>query len=163
MEDLVRVRNLMRHPVTEFTEMVMQVDAQTGEILTLLRNMDVHVAFIRETRNELHWRLMAWDEVIAAWAARVPRVVVTDGPRGARLWRDHQDVAHVPAFAVPEADPTGAGDTFAAAFLIALWRGRDPLDAMRYAHAAASYVVTTQDTSGMPTEEQIAARLAAKN
>lgn len=102
-------------------------------------------------------------EVIAAWAARVPRVVVTDGPRGARLWRDHQDVAHVPAFAVPEADPTGAGDTFAAAFLIALWRGRDPLDAMRYAHAAASYVVTTQDTSGMPTEEQIAARLAAKN
>lgn len=100
-------------------------------------------------------------EVIAAWAARVPRVVVTDGPRGARLWRYNQDVAHVPAFAVlEEADPTGAGDTFATAFLIALWRGRDPLDAMRYAHAAASYIVTTHGTSGMPTEAQIADRLA---
>jgi hypothetical protein len=67
MEDLVRVRNLMRHPVAEFSEMLMQVDAQTSEILALLRNMDVHVTFIRETRNELHWRLMAWDEVITAW------------------------------------------------------------------------------------------------
>ena len=67
MEDLVRVRNLMRHPVAEFSDMLMQVDAQTSEILALLRNMDVHVTFIRETRNELHWRLMAWDEVVVAW------------------------------------------------------------------------------------------------
>jgi hypothetical protein len=72
MEDLVRVRNLMRHPVTEFTDMLMQVDAQTSEILALLRNMDVHVAFIRETRNELHWRLMAWDEVVVPWQDHDP-------------------------------------------------------------------------------------------
>jgi len=101
--------------------------------------------------------------VVADWAARVPCVVVTDGPRGARLWYGDPGAgsqpAHVPAFTVAEVDPTGAGDTFAAAFLIALWRGLDPLAAARYAHAAAAYVVAAPGPSGIPTEEQIAARL----
>jgi sugar/nucleoside kinase (ribokinase family) len=56
-------------------------------------------------------------------------------------------------------DPTGAGDVFAAAFLIALWRGGSALDGVRYAHAAASYVVAAPGTSGIPMEEQIRARL----
>lgn len=98
-------------------------------------------------------------EVVAAWAARVPRVVVTDGPRGARLWEGGEEVARVPAFVSEEVDPTGAGDTFAAAFLIALRQGRSPLDAVRYAHAAASFVVAAPGTSGIPSEAQIAARL----
>jgi 1D-myo-inositol 3-kinase len=101
-------------------------------------------------------------DVVATWAARVPYVVVTDGPRGARLWHDGREAARVPAFVVAEADPTGAGDAFAAAFLIALWRGRGPLEAMRYAHAAASYVVAAPGASGMPTEAQIAVRLEAQ-
>jgi sugar/nucleoside kinase (ribokinase family) len=35
----------------------------------------------------------------------------------------------------------------------------DPLEAVCFAHAAASYVVAAPDTSGTPTEEQIIARL----
>jgi hypothetical protein len=99
--------------------------------------------------------------VIAAWAAQVPVVVITDGPRGANVHQQGQPPQHVPAFVVEELDPTGAGDVFTAAFLIARWRGKDALAAVRYAHAAASYVVAAPGISGMPTETQIAARLRA--
>jgi sugar/nucleoside kinase (ribokinase family) len=99
------------------------------------------------------------DDMLTSWAARVRYLVVTDGAQGARLWVEGRPPVHVPAFSVPELDPTGAGDAFAAAFLIALWRGVDPLEAVRYAHAAASYVVAAPGTSGTPTEEHIHARL----
>ena len=102
-------------------------------------------------------------DMLASWAARVRYLVVTDGPRGARLWVEGHSPVHVPAFPVPELDPTGAGDTFAAAFLIALWRGMDPLEAVCYAHAAASYVVAAPDTNGIPSEEQIIARLRSSS
>ena len=82
-----------------------------------------------------------------------------DGPRGARLWAEGGAPTHVPAYRVPDVDPTGAGDVFAAAFLIALWRGEAALDAVRYAHAAASFVVAAPGASGMPTERQIRARM----
>src|SRR5262249_50688695 len=101
------------------------------------------------------------EDLIADWAVRVPFLVVTDGPRGAMLYHYGADPIHVPAFPVPEVDPTGAGDAFAAAFLIAVQRGSDAFTAVRYAHAAASYVVAAPGISGIPTEEQIAARLAS--
>ncbi len=96
---------------------------------------------------------------VAQWAAQIPRVVLTDGPRGAALW--HVGVRrHIPAFPVAEVDPTGAGDTFACAYLIALQQTGDVLAAVRSAHAAASFVVQSLGTTGIPTPEQIAARLA---
>jgi sugar/nucleoside kinase (ribokinase family) len=103
------------------------------------------------------------NDMLASWAARIRYLVVTNGPRGARLWMEGRSPVHVPAFPVPELDPTGAGDTFAAAFLIALWRGAEPLEAVRYAHAAASYIVAAPDTSGIPSEEQIIARLRSSS
>jgi sugar/nucleoside kinase (ribokinase family) len=45
---------------------------------------------------------------------------------------------HVPAAAVAEVDPTGAGDTFAAAFVAAYRGGADPVDAARGAVRVAS-------------------------
>jgi sugar/nucleoside kinase (ribokinase family) len=65
----------------------------------------------------------------------------------------------VPAHVVPDVDPTGAGDVFAAAFVIALWRGKPALEAVRFAHAAASFVVEAPGASGIPTEERIRGRL----
>jgi 1D-myo-inositol 3-kinase len=100
------------------------------------------------------------DATIAAWAARVPLVVLTDGPRHALVWDRGALRYHVPAFSVNEVDPTGAGDIFAAAFLIALGRGQAPLDAVRFAHAAASFVVEAPGAEGVPSPVQIAARLS---
>ncbi|MBA3826696.1 MAG: ribokinase [Ktedonobacterales bacterium] len=95
---------------------------------------------------------------VAGWAAQIPRVVLTDGARGATLWHQRGRTPTL-AFPVTEVDPTGAGDTFACAYLIALRQMGDPLAAMRYAHAAASFVVQSPGTSGIPTPEMIAARL----
>lgn len=132
--------------------------AESGAILPHLSALvcseeDVAIAAsssVRETTEAL----------LASWAAQVRYLVVTDGPRAARLWVEGGAPVSVAAFPVPDVDPTGAGDVFATAFLIALWRAYSPLDAVRYAHAAASYVVVMPGASGIPTEEQIRARMS---
>jgi hypothetical protein len=71
-EVLQRVRTLMRRPVTEFDEYFLQVDAQTGEIVVLLKNMTLQMKFIRDTRDELHHRLMKWSDQIKEWRQQEP-------------------------------------------------------------------------------------------
>jgi hypothetical protein len=76
----------------------------------------------------------------AAWAKLVPILAITDGSRGARV---HADGAwrHISACPANELDPTGAGDAFAAGFLVALDEGADPWTAARFGAATASFVV----------------------
>jgi sugar/nucleoside kinase (ribokinase family) len=67
---------------------------------------------------------------VGAWASlsmrprlasfRVPEVVVTLGERGSAVWTGGV-LERIPASPVEEADPTGAGDSFMAAYLA---RGR---------------------------------------
>lgn len=93
-----------------------------------------------------------------AWARQVEVVVVTCGERGARVhWRG--EVRSAPAFAAQVVDPTGAGDVFAAAFLIHFWRAGDPWEAADFAQCAASFATEAQGTRGIPTQAQIEARL----
>ncbi len=98
-------------------------------------------------------------ETIAGWAARVPLVALTDGKRRAQLWWDGGPPIHIPAYPVKEVDPTGAGDCFATAFLVMLHNTDDPLISMRYAHAAASFVVEAPGVAGVPYAEQIRQRM----
>ena len=76
-------------------------------------------------------------------AARVPEVVVTLGAGGA-LWTDGKDVvrrgAEREAMAI---DSTGAGDAFAAGFLIARLSGADPEEALRGGCRLAAVAVRT--------------------
>jgi 1D-myo-inositol 3-kinase len=63
----------------------------------------------------------------------VPEVVVTLGPRGALVMADGA-LEHVPARRVGgDLDPTGAGDAFAAAYLVGRAAGYAPVDAARRA------------------------------
>ena len=57
-------------------------------------------------------------------------------------------------------DPTGAGDVFAAAFLLALARGDDPVDAARLGAAAASIVVEGRGGDALPRLGETWARVA---
>ena len=66
--------------------------------------------------------------------------IMTQGPRGCMVYVDGQ-ATQVPGFPVQEIDPTGAGDVFAAAFLIRLEETRDPIEAARFANATASFCV----------------------
>ena len=91
---------------------------------------------------------------IERWAELVPVLIVTLGERGARLhtrgaWHD------VPPFPADEVDPTGAGDVFAAAYAVRFRESRDPLEAARFASAAASLSVRGQSTSAIPTRPKI--------
>jgi 1D-myo-inositol 3-kinase len=75
-----------------------------------------------------------------ALVATVPIVVVTRGAAGADVILDGQ-THHVMAHPADLVDPTGAGDVFAAAFLVDLARGRDPLAAARHAARCAAVAV----------------------
>jgi sugar/nucleoside kinase (ribokinase family) len=77
----------------------------------------------------------------AALAAVVPLVAFTHGASGCELLGAAGGSRHVGVHPAREVDPTGAGDVFAAAMLLALARGDDPLSAARLGAAAASIVV----------------------
>ena len=64
-----------------------------------------------------------------------------------------------PAFPPKVVDPTGAGDVFAAAFLIRLWESGDVWKATRFAACAASYFLEGHGIDAIPTREQMEARL----
>ena len=64
-------------------------------------------------------------------------VAVTRGAAGS-LWLINDEVVSVPAFRVPVADTTGCGDVFHGAYALALCEGQRPLEAARFATAAAA-------------------------
>jgi hypothetical protein len=62
-----QVARLGERAVDEFNSAFLEVDAQTGEILSVLRNLDSQVAYIRDKRDDIHAKLMAWDDILADW------------------------------------------------------------------------------------------------
>jgi len=89
----------------------------------------------------------------------VPIVVVTQAAKGAELFFEGNRI-HVPAYRTREVDPTGAGDVFAAAFLVRLEQCSDPVEAARFACCAASFVCEREGTSGIPRLRQVLERKA---
>jgi 1D-myo-inositol 3-kinase len=73
-------------------------------------------------------------------AGVVPIVAFTHGARGCEVLVRGR-ARRVGIHPAREVDPTGAGDVFAAAFLLGLARGDDPVDAARLGAAAASIAV----------------------
>lgn len=94
------------------------------------------------------------EAVLRHWATAVPVVVYTMGRAGAQVWeRGH--ARWLPPFPVPEVDPTGAGDVFAAAFLIRLAETDDLAEAARFAGAAAALSVGAPGIEGVPERPAI--------
>ena len=71
---------------------------------------------------------------------KIPMVVVTDGPKGATAYNGIKFYAITPAD-VPITDTTGAGDSFASAFLAALMLKQDVPTALRWGAAQANSVI----------------------
>jgi 1D-myo-inositol 3-kinase len=95
---------------------------------------------------------------LEAWSRMVEIVAFTRGERGAevcvrREWR------RIEAFPARPIDLTGAGDVFAAAFLVSLHQRGDPWEAARFASAAASLVIEGLGIDGVPGRRQIEQRL----
>jgi 1D-myo-inositol 3-kinase len=95
-----------------------------------------------------------WD-IARAWAAQTALLVVTQGPLGCTVFVNGHP-ALVPAPAVQEVEPTGAGDIFAAVLYIALRRGQNPLQACALANCIAAQSVTRPRMAGIPTAQDVA-------
>jgi hypothetical protein len=68
-EEIVRILQLLRPPLTEFEATFALVDAQTSEILNILKKYAVQVSFVRQMRDDLSFRLRLWDGLIEKWGA----------------------------------------------------------------------------------------------
>ena len=85
-------------------------------------------------------------------------VVLTKGRHGATLYENGQ-ILESTAYPADEVDPTGAGDVFAAAFLIKYHETGSSQAALSFAHCAASFAVEGHGTTGIPTLDQVNSRL----
>ena len=101
-----------------------------------------------------------YPSIIEGYAGKVPVLVITEGDKGARVHSEGQ-WHHIPAFPTVEVDPTGAGDVFAAAYLVHYAKKRDAIASARFANCVASFAVEAEGTEGIPTLEQVEERLAS--
>ena len=92
------------------------------------------------------------------WSRFVDTVVVTHAERGATVYHAGES-CHYPARPAQQVDPTGAGDVFAAAFLIRLAETGDPCLAAYFANIVASFSVEGPGVSGIPQRQQVEAYL----
>lgn len=96
---------------------------------------------------------------VRLYASRARLLVLTEGDQGATLFQEGHPV-RVPAFPATEVDPTGAGDVFAAAFLIRYAEGATPAEAARFAAAAAALSVQGPGVEAVPHRQAVEALLA---
>jgi sugar/nucleoside kinase (ribokinase family) len=91
----------------------------------------------------------------------VPMVALTRGWEGlSLLTRD--GVQEVPSLPRAETDPTGAGDAFAAAFLVRYHETQDALEAAAFAACAASCAVEAVGAAGLGDRDEVNRRLALR-
>ena len=113
---------------------------------------------VSERLAELDLISISESELPAETDPRIPILAITRGRRGAVIRRRGHPDTEVPAAPGAEVDPTGAGDVFAAALLVSLWRGLSVERAGPLAAAAAAVSVESPGTRGVPTLEEATAR-----
>jgi sugar/nucleoside kinase (ribokinase family) len=117
--------------------------------------LGVHVLFLSE--HDVPQAEARARELLAA----VPMVALTRGWRGLTLLT--RQVEHdVPTLPRPEVDPTGAGDVFAAAFLVRYHETQDPLEAAAFAACAASCAVEGVGATTLGDREEVRRRMALR-
>jgi len=123
----------------------------------ILPNLDVLVLSLEDIAFDLRR--------LEPFFAHVPIVVVTEYRDGSTLYQRGQDgrlrETKIPPRPANEVDPTGAGDTFATAFIIRLQETGDPVQAARFANVTASFGVEQEGVAGIPSREQVLAYMEA--
>ncbi len=116
----------------------------------LLQRADAIILSLEDLGGDRGW--------LERLASAATLLVETRGREGAVIFQRGL-ATHVPAFWAQEVDPTGAGDVFAAAFLLRYRECRDPVDAARFANCVASFVVEAPGATNLPTRPQVSRRL----
>ncbi|WP_087974631.1 ribokinase [Oceanobacillus rekensis] len=108
------------------------------------------------TPNEHEFAIMFGEEDRSKVLVRFPnKLLITEGKNGVRYFNGINEEI-VPAYTVEPVDTTGAGDTFNAAFAVAVAEGKQIAEALRFANRAASISITKFGAQGgMPTREEV--------
>ncbi|HEX9189967.1 MAG TPA: PfkB family carbohydrate kinase [Vicinamibacteria bacterium] len=114
--------------------------------------LGVHVLFLSEQD------LPQADARARDLLAHVPMIALTRGWRGLTLVT-RQGCHEVPTLPRPEVDPTGAGDVFAAAFLVRYQETGDPLEAAAFGACAASCAVEGVGTTSLGDRAEVRRRM----
>jgi 1D-myo-inositol 3-kinase len=93
------------------------------------------------------------------WLEAFPVIILTRAHRGLRL-RCQGRWWQMRAFPAREVDPTGAGDSLSAAFLIRYAETADAGEAARFAAATSSFVVEGAGFEGVPLRKDVERRMA---
>jgi len=96
--------------------------------------------------------------LVQKYASLAKITAVTHGRCGAVVFCDAGS-RWLPAYQAKEVDPTGAGDVFAAAYLVSLSETGDPFEAARFANCTASFSIQGEATSAIPMRHQVEERL----
>ncbi|KWW21052.1 MULTISPECIES: ribokinase [Peribacillus] len=89
------------------------------------------------------------------------KLFITEGKNGVRYFDGHEERV-VPSFVVEAVDTTGAGDTFNAAFAVAVAEGKSYDECLIFANRAASISVTKLGAQGgMPVRAEVERGLEA--
>jgi sugar/nucleoside kinase (ribokinase family) len=117
--------------------------------------LGVHVLFLSEHD------LPEADARARELLAHVPMIALTRGWRGLTLLT-RQGAHEVPSLPRPEVDPTGAGDVFAAAFLVRYQETGDPLEAAAFGACAASCAVEGVGATTLGDRDEVLRRMALR-
>ncbi len=92
--------------------------------------------------------------VLLPWIGKVPVLILTKGRDGCTVFAEGEQ-RDVPPRPAEEVDPTGAGDIFAAAFLIKWHETGDPWGSAYFANAVASMSIEKIGVEGIPSRETV--------
>ena len=125
-----------------------------SEVLEVLENYDF--VFLNRTSYRLIFNVNPVRENLLKYFPKGPKVLlITLGEDGV-LVCDGKRVIHVPAVKVKVVDTVGAGDAFAAAFLVYFLKTEDLEIAAKYAVAAAAFKIQKiGGQKGLPTREEL--------
>lgn len=101
-----------------------------------------HVSVLKLAEDEAQALLGDVDED-SVGSLGVPEVLVTLGPRGSLLFEKGR-LERIPARGIWDRDPTGAGDGFAAAYVVARSLGHSPATAARRATAVVATLLMSR-------------------
>jgi sugar/nucleoside kinase (ribokinase family) len=117
------------------------VDRYRAEFLDLIRNGTVDLVFANESELRSLYETADFDTALNALRNDAKLAVVTRSEKGC-LIVSHEETDAVPASPIERmVDATGAGDLFAAGFLVGLSRGADNRTAARLGALAAAEVI----------------------
>jgi sugar/nucleoside kinase (ribokinase family) len=91
---------------------------------------------------------------VEAYASKTPLLVLTAGWKGSTVYCNGQ-IRSFRAPQVREVDPTGAGDIFAAAYLVALHKSADPWLSAQFANCVAAHSVERTGLDSIPKPHEI--------